>query len=167
MNVLALVVIIVLVSFASACHQTIAPEEIIGTWKLVSMTYQDQATGKEVDLWGDKPIGFLTYTAEGRMSAVIAAADRPLSAASADQAPPEEQARLFRSCFAYAGSYTMTGAGVIHHVQVANDPTWVGKDQVRYLKIEKKKLFVSAPPIRTVGDPNPRVLLLVWEKLEK
>jgi hypothetical protein len=65
---------------------------IVGTWRLVSMTYVDGSTGKEIDLWGAGPIGFLTYTPGGRMSAVLAAAGRKTSAKSADQAPPEEQA---------------------------------------------------------------------------
>ncbi len=138
---------------------------IVGTWKLISMTYEDQATGKQAPLWGEHPIGFLTYTQEGRMSAVISASDRSVADNEPNQISVETQAGYFRSCFAYAGSYTPTKMGVIHHVEVANDPAWVGKDQVRYLHFEGNKLVVTAPATKTVSDPNARVLTLVWERL--
>jgi len=152
--------------------KTVAPasdlsaNKIIGTWKLISMTYQDKATGKETDLWGKDPIGFLSYTPGGRMSANIAAADRKITASSASQASIEEQAMLFRKAFGYAGTYTLTKSGVIHHVEVASDPTWIGQDQVRFIRIEGNRLIVTGEPLRTVDDPNPKVLQLIWERIE-
>jgi hypothetical protein len=141
-------------------------KSLVGTWRLLSMTYKDQITGKEEDLWGKGPIGFLTYTPNGRMSAVIAARSRKITAPSADQASTDEQAMLYRSFVAYAGTYSLTEAGVVHHVEVASDPTWIGKDQIRYVKYEEKRLIITGPPIQTVGDPHPRVLHLVWERVE-
>ena len=130
------------------------------------MMYLDQSTGKGKDLWGKGPIGFLTYTPEGRMSAVISAASRNISTENANQAPSEEQAMLFRTSVAYAGTYSLTDTGVIHHVEVASDPTWTGKDQVRFVRFEGKRLIVTGPPLQTVSDPNPQVLQLVWERVE-
>ena len=144
----------------------VSQQGIIGTWRLLSMTYRDQATGKEEDLWGKGPLGFLTYTPEGRMNAVVTAASRKVSTENVDQAPLEEQAMLFRSCIAYAGTYSMTETGVIHHVEVASDPTWTGKDQTRFVHFEGKRLVVTGPPLQTVSDPTPRVLQLVWERVE-
>lgn len=144
----------------------LSPNKLLGTWTLISMTYRDEASGKETDLWGKGPIGFLTYTPEGRMSAVISAASRKITAESADLASPEEQALLFRSCFAYAGTFTPTDSGVMHHVEVASDPAWVGKDQTRYVRFEGERLIVTGPPLQTVSDPNPKVLKLVWERVE-
>lgn len=100
------------------------------------------------------------------MSAVIAAASRKITADNADQASSEEQATLFRSCFAYAGTYRLTDQGVIHHVEVASDPTWIGKDQTRFVHFEGKRVVISGPPLQTVSDPNPKVLQLVWERVE-
>jgi hypothetical protein len=141
-------------------------DSLVGTWRLVSMTYKDATTGAESDLWGARPIGFLTYTASGRMSAVITAASRKLSTASVAEAPLEEQAALMRSTVAYAGTYRLTDTGVTHQVEVATDPGLMGKDQIRYTKFEGKQLTVTGPPIRTVGTPNPMVLQLVWDRIE-
>ncbi len=128
------------------------------------MTYKDPSTGKEKDLWGENPAGFLTYTSDGRMSAVIAASGRKIPVSSAAQASPEEQAMLFRSFIAYAGTYTLTDTSVIHHDEVASDPTWTGTDQVRYVHFEGDLIVITAPQIRTVSDPDPKVLKLVWKR---
>jgi len=141
-------------------------KSVVGTWRLVSMTYVDKATGKEVDLWGKGPVGFLTYTPGGRMSAVIGAASRHISKESADQASTEEQAMLFRSSFAYAGTYSHTPTGVIHHVEVASDPTWIGRDQTRFVRFEGTRLVITGPPLQVASESNPQVLTLVWERVE-
>lgn len=140
--------------------------EIVGTWRLVSMTYKDQNTGREVDLWGKRPLGLLTYTRDGRMSAVLAASSRKISTESADQATTEEQAMLYRKSVAYAGRYTLTAEGAIHHVEVATDPTWIGQDLVRILRLEGRQLVITAPPLESAGKQNQRVLRLVWERVE-
>lgn len=151
---------------AASPAAALSKQQVVGTWKLVAMTYADDATGAQRDLWRGRPLGFLTYTAGGRMSAVIAAADRRINAASAGASSDAEQAQLFRESFGYAGTYTLTADGVVHHVDVASDPTWIGQDQVRTMRLEGNRLIVSAPPLRTAADPDARVLVLTWEKIE-
>jgi hypothetical protein len=73
---------------------------------------------------------------------------------------------LFRSSFAYAGAYSLTSTGVIHHVEVASDPTWIGKDQIRLVRYAEDKLIITGPPLATVSDPHPKVLELVWKRIE-
>ncbi|MBL8532866.1 MAG: lipocalin-like domain-containing protein [Betaproteobacteria bacterium] len=143
-----------------------AETTIVGTWRLVSMLSRDTVTGAESHTWGEGPLGFITYTAGGRMSAILTKADRPISADSAGKAPVEEQAMLFRNSFAYAGRYSLTSDGVIHHVEVAADPTWMGKDQRRFARVEGTKLIISSPPIKSVTSPNPIEFSLVWERVE-
>ena len=75
----------------------------VGTWTLLSMSSRDEVTGDETKVWGDAPLGFLTYTEDGRMSAVLAAAGARISTDSGGEAPIEEQAMLFRQSIAYAG----------------------------------------------------------------
>ena len=41
---------------------------------------------------------------------------------------PEAEA-LFRTMTAYAGSYTMKGGQIIHHVDASWNETWTGSDQ--------------------------------------
>ena len=139
---------------------------LIGTWTLRSMSSRDGTTGQETKVWGDNPIGFLTYTAGGHMSAVLAAARRPISTASAGDASADEQAMLFRQSIAYAGRYELSGDAVIHHVEVAGDPTWIGKDQKRFVRFEGETLILSTPAIATPIAPDPQVFVLAWERVE-
>jgi hypothetical protein len=158
--------IIVLIVASSTVSAWAESGNIVGTWKLVSMTSRDETAGKESFTWGENPLGFISYTAGGRMSAVLVAADRKISVETAGRATVEEQAMLFRTSFAYAGRYTSTQDGVIHQVEVATDPTWIGQDQRRFIRIEGNRLVVTAPPIRNAASPNPIVFLLVWERVE-
>ena len=143
-----------------------AQSQLVGTWRLLAMTCRDEATGKETDLWGKGAIGLLTYTRDGRMSAVIAAADREITARTAAEASVPEQAALFRTCFAYAGRYTPTRDGAVHHVEVATDPTWIGQDQPRFTHMAGNQLIVRGAPVSTVGDPAPKVMTLTWERVK-
>jgi len=154
-----------LLALASCCAWS-ENLDIVGTWKLISMTARDETTGKESNIYGENPLGFLTYTAGGRMSAVIAAADRKISADSAGRATPEEQTMLFRRSFAYAGSYTFTEDGVIHHVEVAADPTWIGGDQRRFARLQGNRLIILTPPHKGPVSPNPVVISAVFERIE-
>ena len=150
----------------SATNIMAAEISIIGTWRLISMKSRDNITGIESNTWGENPLGFITYTAGGRMSAILTNANRSISADSAGSASTEEQAMLFRNSFAYAGRYTLTNNGVIHHVDIAADPTWMAKDQIRFARIEGTKLIISSPPIKSVTSQNPIEFSVVWERIE-
>ena len=64
---------------------------LVGTWTLLSMSSRDEVTGDETKVWGDAPLGFLTYTEDGRMSAVLAAARRAISTDSGGEAENAER----------------------------------------------------------------------------
>jgi len=125
-----------------------------------------ESNGEERDLWGREPKGFLTYAPGGRMSAVITAASRTLPGTGSTPGSSDEQAILFRTSIAYAGRYSITDTGVVHHVEVASDPALVGKDQVRSVRFEGNRITVTGPPLRTVGGPGEKALQLVWERVE-
>src|SRR5215471_2549108 len=78
---------------------------ILGTWKLQSLVFEATATGRRFSPFGDHPVGYLSYSPDGRMYAIGAAEDRPKPC---DLVPTdEEKAKLQESIFAYAGTYTL------------------------------------------------------------
>jgi hypothetical protein len=138
---------------------------IIGTWKLVSavLTTLDGATR---NLLGESPSGFLTYTADGRMTAIVASSGRqPLSVADPAVTPAAEQAEAFATFTAYAGRYTFYGDRVIHHVEVSLFENWVGTDQIRFAKLHGARLTLTAPPMSIGGEQL--VVQLTWEQLNQ
>ena len=116
-------------------------DNLVGTWKLVSVLSRTDKGDINKDAHGTNPVGFLTYTPEGRVSVVIAEDGRkPLSVADRVSAPIEERAQAYSTFHACAGHYTFTGDKVIHHVEVASLPNEVNTDQVRLVKLQGDRL---------------------------
>ena len=139
-------------------------DALVGTWKLVSAT-QTNEKKESRPAFGMHPTGFVTYTAEGRMSVVINSAGRaPLSVNDYRAAPAEERAAAFATMVAYAGTYTLTGDKVIHHVEASWMPNQVGTDLTRTVKLQGNRLTLRTPPMRVGGEEI--VAELVWERLK-
>jgi hypothetical protein len=110
----------------------------------------------EYALHGDEPIGRISYDASGRMWAMLLPPDRqPVTGSST----AEEVRDTMRGVVAYYGSYDIdesTGR-VIHHVEAASNPAWIGDDFVRWYRFDGNKLVISL----NSGFDNP----LVWVRM--
>jgi hypothetical protein len=139
---------------------------VVGVWSLVSLSVEDAQTGAvHQRAFGEHPIGLLTYTAAGHMSAIIAAEGRkPLSGMGEKRL--EESAQLFATMTGYAGTYSVQGGTVTHHVEVAGDPSWIGKDQIRFAKLENGILTISTPPMLNSANGSSYKITAVWKRLE-
>ncbi len=137
---------------------------LVGTWALVSMTFDDP-DGHEVAPWGLQPLGRITYSADGRFSAVIASASREMTKPSL-AASVESQAAAFRKSLGYAGTYDFDGDTMFHHVDVATDPTWQDTIQERGVSYDGRLLSLTTPPVVTKRDPSGHIMILRWEKLD-
>jgi CubicO group peptidase (beta-lactamase class C family) len=116
-------------------------------------------------VYGVHPNGRITYTADGRMSVIITDDGRkPLSVNDRLAPPAEERAQAFSTLVAYAGTYTLTGDKVVHHVEIDALQNRVGSDQVRYVTLQGNRLTLKTPPISRGGEQQ--VLELVWERLK-
>jgi hypothetical protein len=84
----------------------VAAEEnpILGTWKLKSFV-QVRATGERYNPFGEHPNGYLSYSSDGRMNAIVVGDNRvkPHEGEPTD----EEAVKLYRTMLAYAGTYTL------------------------------------------------------------
>jgi len=133
---------------------------LVGTWKLISAS---SSTDKAA--FGQNPTGFLTYTPEGRMSALVAYDGRQLlSDSDVSSARAEEKAQAFSNFFAYAGRYTFTGHQVIHHVEIASIKNWVNVDLTRDVRFDGNRLILRTPPMTSGGVLQ--TFELVWERLK-
>lgn len=154
-------------SMAAGSGAVAAQQNVVGVWRLVAYTSVDPDSGAVIEPFGPAPKGVLHYTAGGRMSALLTAGDRKrFSAGNRINAPTEERAEAFATSSAYAGTYTLEGDRVTHHVEMATNPDWVGGDQLRYPKIEGNRLTITTPPLPTRPDGKLRVSTLVWERAE-
>ena len=133
---------------------------ILGAWKLTSFAREDTVSGEIIRPWGEAPTGYLMYLHDGHMSAVLTAEGRKAAA------PTEEKqvAKLYSNMAAYAGTYTVHDNTVVHHVEVAWLPGWVGSDQPRQLTLEGETLTIRTQAIRNTADGKDYVYILVFSR---
>jgi hypothetical protein len=134
--------------------------DLVGTWKLVSASYTTDKGQLVKDTYGPNPTGFLTYTVDGRMMAIIARGGRkPLSVANQVTAPASERAEAFSTITAYAGRYSVADGKVIHHVEVSVVQNEVNTDKVRTIaRLEGKRVTLRVDGARITAE-------LVWERV--
>ena len=134
--------------------------DLIGTWKLVSATATSSKGEWDGAPYGEGPSGFLTYTADGRVTALISYGGRkPLSMAP----KVEEQAEAFKTSFAYAGTFSVTGDQVSHRIEVSTIQNFVNRDLVRTAKMDGDRLVLLTPP--TPMNGKVQMVELTWQRL--
>ncbi|MCX6590863.1 MAG: lipocalin-like domain-containing protein [Acidobacteria bacterium] len=120
--------------------------QLIGVWELVS--YETKTPdGKVLLPIGEAPVGRITYDKEGRMSAqLMRRGVAKFASNNTQQATPAEIAGIWDTYRGYFGRYTVDEKkkAVIHHVDGAWFPNYVGSDQVRYYRFEADRLILEA-----------------------
>jgi hypothetical protein len=144
---------------------TLATEEdLVGTWRLVSASSKDVSSGQVADAFGGPhPVGFISYAKDHRMMA-IGAYDNRLKPAHMDQTTAEQRDELFKTMFAYAGTYTVSGGSVQHHIDVSWNETWTGTSVTRDIGFQDGKLVLTSPPLLDY-EGKTVVLTAVWDKV--
>jgi Lipocalin-like domain len=134
---------------------------LLGTWKLRSFTTEFLDTGQKVEPYGAHPSGYLSYGADCRMYGIVVGEGRkpPAGADPTDL----EKIELFSGMGAYAGSYTIEGDKVSHHVDVSWNEAWTGTTQVRQFKVEGNTLQIQAEDSL---DGRPGTATLVWTRIQ-
>ena len=143
---------------------TIAPEELVGTWALVDwrIEYLD---GRVTRPFGVDAAGQLVYSADGHMSASVSRAGRSrLDAANARLASVADKAAAFDGYFHYAGRWHLDGNTVVHSVDLALNPDFVGSEQRRRVDFDgAQDLQLSAD--EPVGERGARRHVLAWRRV--
>lgn len=141
---------------------TIASEQIVGYWNIVSwkQSYDD---GREAYPLGQELCGFIHYDANGRMVCMMNAADRPAFVTGGQwNADDAEKARAYNSALFYSGVWHLDGDTVIHAVDTSLFPNWVGTQQKRAARIDGDSLYLSARIEE--GTSQARSAILEWSR---
>jgi Lipocalin-like domain len=137
---------------------------LIGTWKLVSVINEDVATGQKTDYFGPNPDGYISYGPDGRMIVINTRSDRKTPAGASPT--PQEAAELFRGVLSYAGTYTIEGNVVTHHIDCSWNPTWGGTRQKRIARFDGKRVHLSTEPTADPVNGRMSVRTMTWEKIK-
>ena len=134
-------------------------QNIVGTWKLVSVVYEDQATKERMPVYGEHPRGIQIATPQGRWLALMTGENRPIPKTD------EDRAQALKTMIAYTGRYRVEDGKVITKVEAAWNEAWVGGEQVREIKIDGDKLYIESPPMPHPNINNKIVRVIVeWER---
>ena len=133
--------------------------QIVGTWVLVSVVYEDIATGERTPVYGEHPCGIQIATPEGRWLALMTAEGRTIPQTDADRA------QALKSMIAYTGRYRVENGQVITKVEAAWNEAWVGGEQVRNIRFDGDRLYIESPPVPhpNINDRTVRVIV-VWQR---
>jgi len=138
--------------------------EFVGAWKLASFHAQGP-DGQTVYPFGKDAQGRLIYEPSGRMAVQIMNLNRPQFSSADPLLTSEDEVRAaFGGYAAYYGTYSVNeGEGtIVHHIEAALIPNWVGTDQIRHFEYEGKYLTLKGPLM--LGGVQAMVSL-VWERL--
>lgn len=146
-----------------------------GTWKLQSMV-KTSSDGRVSKPLAEHPLGYISYTQDGFMHAILMKSGRGLIGVApeelSDAAGTQKLLMSWKyikaglrylkavtSCIAYCGTYDVSGNTVVHHVQAAMVPDWIGTDL--------KRDFVFSGNILTLiaRDAAGNVMTLAWERI--
>ena len=136
----------------------------LGTWKLQSYTREDLATGQKTDLFGTRPTGSISYGPDCRMYAILIKEGRkaPASIVPTDT----ERLDLYSGLIAYAGTFTIDGDKVSHHIDASWNQAWTGTTQVRQFRIDGKTLHIRTLPAKNPLDGRESSSVPIWNKVE-
>jgi hypothetical protein len=137
---------------------------ILGTWKLKSYVREVAVTGEKINQLGEHPDGYVSYSADGRMYA-IGTSDNRMKPRNVNP-DNEERVKLHQTMFAFAGTYTLEGGKVIHHVDISWNEAWTGTDQVRFYKLDGNTLTITTAPNKSTYDGRESRSVLVLEKVK-
>jgi hypothetical protein len=133
--------------------------KIVGTWKLVSVAYEDQSTGERTPVYGAHPKGVQIATPEGRWLALMTGEGRHVPQSEADRA------QALKTMIAYTGRYRVDNGNVVTKVEAAWNEAWVGTEQVRAVRFDGDRLLLQSPPM-----PHPNIngkvvrVIVAWQR---
>jgi hypothetical protein len=113
---------------------------------------------------GEHPQGFLGYSGDGRMYVILVAGDR---IKPREETPTnEERVKQHKSMIAYAGTYAIEGGKVTHHLDISENGSRTGSDQVSFYKPEGDTLTIRTVPNKRPIDGRERVGVLVFKRVK-
>jgi len=136
--------------------------KIVGTWKLV-LAEDILRDGSSRAMYGLRGQGFLMYSADGFICAVLMDPDRPKwdDPKNPTQA---DKASAFDSSYGYCGRYEidMKHNALVHLPEVSTGPNYVTTRQVRPYQFEGNRMIFSD----TMEDESEVASWkIVWEKV--
>jgi hypothetical protein len=139
---------------------------VVGTWRVTSFAVQTLDTKEVFYPVGQNPIGYLQYSPGGHMVVFLSTGTPKRAAGTAYT--DAERVDIYNGIFAaYAGTYSVEGNKVTHHVIASWLPEWIGGDQTRYAEIEGNRLTIKTATLKNPASAGREyVATVTFERVE-
>jgi hypothetical protein len=138
--------------------------QIVGTWKLKSFDRKELQTGKTSKFYGERPVGYSVYTKGGNFLVYMVAEGRKKPASS--DATDAELAALYKTMYAYSGTYKVDGNKLILNLDGSWNEVWTGTQRTQTVQIEGNKLTLTSMPFKGAVTGVDIVVTNVLERLD-
>jgi 3-hydroxybutyryl-CoA dehydrogenase len=141
-------------------------DPVVGTWRLTAFVHQEADGAIQGHLFGEAPLGCLTYNADGHFHLnVMRDGRRRFAGPTPESGDLEERAAAFSGAMSYAGTWSRSdgpdGPLMTHHVEISSFPNWIGSDLVRRLRVTDRDLVLTATP---PGNSGGQEIVVTWER---
>lgn len=131
--------------------------ELVGTWKVRSVTCEEFADGKTTKSPLISTKGKIVFTPEGYYL-VAMAAQQCVSAAD------DNQAKLDRRMIVQVGRYQVSGEKLFQHVELAAGGALVGGTQMQFVEWAGDRLLLESMPTENDADGKSEIVTLILER---
>ena len=140
-----------------------AQSDIVGTWKINEFYQLVISTNEKRHIFGENPLGMVTYTKGGHFNVMVAAGDRK----QAGNAPTDaERVQLYTSMFSYCGTYKVEGNSLTAKPLSAWVPAWVGTERKTKIEVSGNTLTTESMPFKSTRDNVEVVSISKYERME-
>jgi hypothetical protein len=155
--------LVLAISSTNALAQQKSP--VVGTWQVTSVSVLTLDTNEVLRPFGEHPIGYLQYSPGGHMIGFLSTGTPKRAAGTAYN--DAELVDIYKGIIgAFAGTYSVEGNKVTHHIVASWFPEWIGGDQTRYAEIEGNRLTIKTAPLKSPRDGRDEVATLTFERVE-
>jgi hypothetical protein len=136
-------------------------QDIVGSWKQSAFYQKVVSSGEKRFPFGEKIVGRSMYTKEGTFCTMATGVDRKQGTGAPTD---EERIALFKSMYAYCGTYRVDGSKLSGQPDVAWTPNWAKQEHNATWKVEGKKLTVETMPFKSQLDGAEVVAVVEYER---
>ena len=152
----------------SAAAQPAKPlkEQLVGTWKLVSIV-NTRVDGSKYELFGPDANGLLTFDSDGRYSLQIIRRDRPLFVGARMEGSAEENKAAVQGMISHFGTYALdeVDRSITFRIESSSYPNWDKTEQKRNMVFLVDRLSWSDPVPASGPQSTDLRSDLVWQRL--
>jgi hypothetical protein len=140
---------------------TASAQEIVGSWKQTAFYQEVVSSGEKRFPFGEKVMGRCVYTKEGSFCTMATGVDRKQGAGAPSD---EERVGLFKTMYAYCGTYRVEGSKLFGKSDVAWTPNWAKQEHNATWKVDGKTLVIETMPFKSQLDGVDVVAIVEYER---